>query len=257
MLKNFLLPLAGMLLLAAAPVLAQSVSVEIADDGGYTFPTYPADSHNGTWRAYVQAERDVRYGIRIRNNTGRRLGLVIAVDGRNIISGEKSHLRNTERMYILAPYAEETYNGWRTSRDEIHRFYFTSEGDSYAEAWGDGSAMGVIAVAVYAEREQDIRRERRRMGDYPVRAPLNSMAAESADEAAGTGFGELEHSSSRLVEFQPEPSPLERHFYKYEWRESLCRKNIISCRPERRERENRMWDDDDGYAPYPPERRYP
>lgn len=250
LLHKFLLPLAGLLLLFAAPVLAQSVGVEVADDDGHTFPTYPVDSHDGSWRAYLQAERDVRYGIRIRNNTDRRIGLVIAVDGRNIISGEKSYLRNTERMYILAPYAEETYDGWRTGRDEIHRFYFTNEGDSYAEAWGDGSAMGVIAVAVYAEQMQEIRRLSPK--EFSLRAPLNS-AAES-DEAAGTGFGEREHSSSVQVEFKPEGRPLEQHFYKYEWRETLCRKNIISCRPEPREHENRMWDDD-SYAPYPPERR--
>jgi len=39
--------------------------------------------------------------IEVKNRLNRRVGLVIAVDGRNIISGTKSWLRNNERMYIL------------------------------------------------------------------------------------------------------------------------------------------------------------
>jgi hypothetical protein len=34
------------------------------------------------------------YSIVIRNNTPERIGVVIAVDGRNIITGEKSFLKN-------------------------------------------------------------------------------------------------------------------------------------------------------------------
>lgn len=40
----------------------------------------------------------------------------------------------------------------------------------------------------------------------------------------------------------------ERHFLKYEWRDTLCRKGILDCRTSR----NRFWDDDAEYAPYPP-----
>jgi hypothetical protein len=35
---------------------------------------------------------------------------------------------------------------------------------------------------------------------------------------------------------------------KYEWRETLCRKGILSCGEKTG---NRLWDND-GYAPYPP-----
>jgi hypothetical protein len=79
------------------------------------------------------------------------VGLVIAVDGRNIISGKQSWLRNDERMYILGPYGRGEFKGWRTSLDSINRFYFTEVADSYAAAFRDESAMGVIAVAVYPE----------------------------------------------------------------------------------------------------------
>ena len=52
------------------------------------------------------------------------------------------------------------------------------------------------------------------------------------------------------VEFDAEEVAVARHFIKYEWRETLCRKGVIDCR---RREPNRFWDDDD-YAPYPPRR---
>jgi len=245
--------LAGLVLLLVSTAAAGNVSVEVVADQGYIFPAYPVSASPGNYRAYVQAEHNARYGLRIRNHTDRRVGLVVAVDGRNIISGKKSYLRNTERMYVLEPYGVTVYRGWRTGRDEVHRFYFTESSDSYAEAWGDQSAMGVIAVAVFAEKQRPMPRlkyEARRYSNQAAPAAPSSRKykSKSAESAAGTGYGEGEHSSSVRVEFRPEPYALEKHFYKYEWRETLCRKQIISCsRPPR----NRFWSDD-GYAPPPP-----
>ncbi len=161
-------------------------------------------------------------------------------------------------MYVLNRYSTATYRGWRTDRNEIHRFYFTDEGGSYAGAWGDYSAMGVIAVAAYAEQEQHVtsseqpvslsepNRERRERVTIPASARINDATGErvaSVEARAGTGTGGREHSSSSSVYFTAEPYPLEKHLYKYEWRETLCRKNIISCDS------TRIWDD---YAPLPP-----
>jgi hypothetical protein len=213
--------------------------VEVVDANSYIFPTYPVSQSDGTYRSYLQAKQNARYSIRVRNYTGKRIGLVVAVDGRNIISGKKSYLRNTERMYILKPGGVGTYRGWRTGRDEIRRFYFTNEGGSYAGAWGDYSAMGVIAVVAYAEKE-------------PIVVSRESLVVRESVRMApmmepGTGVGEREDSSSIRVDFTAKPYPLEKHLFKYEWRESLCEKKIISC--------NRLWDND--YVQPPPgERRW-
>ena len=89
------------------------------------------------------------------NRTAERVGVVIAVDGRNIISGKKSDLKHTEDMYIVDGYGQARYDGWRTDRDTVHRFYFTDTADSYSmRTFEDSSAMGVIAVAVYREKER-------------------------------------------------------------------------------------------------------
>jgi hypothetical protein len=244
-LRTLLLALVGLWLVATpGPAAAQDVSVEIVSDQGFIFPSYPVNSRDHSGRAYVEAQRNAQYGIRIVNHTGRRIGLVVAVDGRNIISGQRSSLDRSEQMYVLDPHDARTYEGWRTGRDRINRFYFTSEGNSYAGAWDDYSAMGVIAVAVFPERIHH--------PDYLPRysSPESDSREYRAEAAPGTGYGEEEYSSSHEVYFRPERYPSERHFLKYEWRETLCRKNIIACGPWRT---NRFWpDENDDYTPPPP-----
>ena len=255
MMKKILL-FSALFLLTADLAAARNISVEVVSDNRHIFPTYPVDAHHDTYRSYLQAERNARYSIRIRNYTDKRIGLVVAVDGRNIISGKQSSLRNTERMYILEPYASGTYRGWRTHRNEIRRFYFTDEGGSYAGAWGDYSAMGVIAVAAYAEQEQAVAMAPALTSRYSRNSAPGSSgrAAARMESRAGTGAGEREDSSSGRVHFTADPYPLEKHLYKYEWRETLCRKNIIPCnRPHPNPRPNRLWDN--GYVQPPPGRR--
>ena len=235
---------------------AQMVNVEIQSDRNYIFPLIPVSSERPqTHRAYVEAVRGERYSVRILNRSPYRVGLVIAVDGRNIISGKQSFLKAQERMYILDPYAAGSYEGWRTDRNQVNRFYFTKAADSYAEAWGDRSALGVIAVAVFPER-----RPPEPPPVYELEEPywlpggqegLKKSAPQPmrprAEAQPGTGFGEGKYSPSVRVAFEPEPVAAEEHFLKYEWRETLCRKGIIDCGPPR----NRFWDDDRGYAPPP------
>jgi hypothetical protein len=49
------------------------------------------------------------------------------------------------------------------------------------------------------------------------------------------------------VSFEPERKAAETVLIKYEWRETLCRMNVISCGPNGRT-PNRLWDQY-GYAP--------
>lgn len=67
------------------------VEVEVVNDGGQPYPQYPLDGRRGSsvFKAYVEAVRDQKYSVRIRNRGNQRIGVVIAVDGRNIISGDR------------------------------------------------------------------------------------------------------------------------------------------------------------------------
>lgn len=239
--------------------VGSAVDVRIVTDDGRTLPTYPVKTRHGVQKVHAEAVKGDHYRIEVRNRLNRRVGLVIAVDGRNIISGAKSWLKNSERMYILEPYGSGQFSGWRTSQDRVNRFFFTDAPDSYAAAFGDGSAMGVIAVAVYPEVERVIipppaaEHSREKAGAASPQAPQAKRApADSSMESAGTGYGREEFSPSRVVAFEPEARAVETILIKYEWRSTLCRMGIVSCAPPWTPK-NRLWDEG-GYAPPPPRR---
>ena len=215
-----------------------------------------------TLKVYAEATKGEEYGIVVHNRLDRRVGVVLAVDGRNIISGKQSWLKNNERMYILEPNQTSEFKGWRTSSDLVNRFYFTTTADSYTAAFDDVSAMGVIAMAVYPE----VRREPVAVTRGPQRSAPQMKAggtvagssrfqdtlSEISSQSAGTGYGREEYSPVRTVAFVAEKIALEKVYIKYEWRETLCSKGIIACNMPHREPYNRMWND--GYAPPPPAR---
>jgi len=240
----------------AAANAAAPVSIEIVGPDGRTFREIPVDSRDGAMRSWLQAERGARYQVRVRNTSGERLGLVIAVDGRNIIDGRKSELTRDEPMYVIGAWDTQDYAGWRASLDAINEFYFTDWKDSYAEAFGDRTARGVIAVAVYREMPpppsvaQPYREEDSRSADA-ASAPAEKLAGRSRrDESVGTGYGDRREDPVREVRFVAESSADSRHFIKYEWRETLCRKRVIECGEN-----NRFWDESTlGFAPPPPRR---
>jgi hypothetical protein len=257
---------AGSLLSGVASAHAPApVVIDIVGPDGRTFTEIPMRSRDGALRSYLQAEKGARYQVRVRNSTGERLGLVIAVDGRNIINGRKSELERGEPMYVLDAWSTQDYAGWRASLDAINEFYFTEWSDSYAEAFGDRSARGVIAVAVYREvppppRVQQPYAEGDLLGSADAAAPAASASrgagAEKSesrarrDESAGTGYGDRREDRAYEVEFVAQSNADSRHFIKYEWRETLCRKRIVECGES-----NRFWDESVlGFAPPPPRR---
>lgn len=274
--------------LSAVQVMAggvgDAVEVRIISDDGRSLPTYPVKMRSGLKKVYAEAVKGDHYRIEVRNRLDRRVGLVIAVDGRNIISGEKSWMKNSERMYILEPYGSGEFSGWRSSGDHVNRFYFTSVPDSYAAAFGDRSAMGVISVAAYPELrryrpqpriqsqsapawQRDQAGKGSGMADRAESAPAAAAPAPSGElsrnhaakaekkslDSAGTGYGHEEYSPVQVVAFEPEGRAVETIHLKYEWRSTLCRLGVITCDVPPRRYSNRLWDNG-GYAPPPPGR---
>ncbi|MBL0225985.1 MAG: hypothetical protein IPQ16_10580 [Geobacteraceae bacterium] len=267
---------------SAVPLWAGSVGdaveVRIVTDDGRTLPTYPVKLRHSMKKVYAEAVKGDHYRIEVRNKLDRRVGVVIAVDGRNIVSGQRSWLKNSERMYILEPYGLGEFSGWRSSNDGINRFYFTDVPDSYAAAFGDESAMGVISVAAYPEVRRSLvppvpmsqpapsfrnNYEGKAAGSAADRTAPAAPAAESMKrksakaeqslEGAGTGYGHEEYSPVRIVAFEPENRVMETIHFKYEWRKTLCKLGVIGCEPTPRRHANRLWDNG-GYAPPPPGR---
>ena len=127
--------------------------------------------------------------------------------------------------------------------------------DSYAmRTFSDSTAMGVIAVAIYLEKERSRPLYEQKRKDFHPDAPsaessVGNKAGTTRDERAGTGFGDEQYSPTIKVAFEPECTPVQKMLIKYEWREVLCRKGILICSQEPK---NRLWDEND-YAPFPPE----
>lgn len=232
------------------------VQIEIINDEGDAFRKHQTRHEKRTHRAYLEAKKGRYYQLRVTNRSNKRVALVLAVDGRNILTGKKSYLSNKERMYVLAPYQTATYKGWRTGKNKVNRFYFTTAGDSYSAAWGDYSAMGVIAAAVYNEkpvyRQPPVFYQKQGKADRAAKS-----RASVAPESSGTGFGHEEYSASRQVEFRAKNKVAAKYFYKYEWRSSLCQRGVIRCYKQPKDRflskgssNNRL--ENQEYVPYPP-----
>jgi hypothetical protein len=232
---------------------------------GHSAPLYTAPGRYD--RSYFQAFRRQNYSLLLHNNTGRRVGVLIAVDGLNVISGDQSGLSRNEAMYVLDPYEETTINGWRTSLDEVRRFVFVDEEHSYAERTGQANGdMGWIRVLAFREQVspwdqiQKYRQPERPYGgqredgpglDQAPRAQAapqienmapeqSKMYADRQDESnPGTGWGDRKSDHVSRTSFRPEANPVDRITLRYEYARGLAQLGI-------RVRGNRTWERDRG-----------
>ncbi len=82
---------AALLVLAGGPAWASigdSVDVSIVADDGRTLPLHMQKNRYGLKKVYAEAVRGDHYRIVVHKRMDRRVGVVVAVDGRNIISAE-------------------------------------------------------------------------------------------------------------------------------------------------------------------------
>jgi hypothetical protein len=183
--------------LAIAPERVRApYDVTVLGEDGSPLETF---AHRG--RYYVLGNRGERYIVRITNPTAQRVEAVVSVDGLDVIDGESGDLR--KRGYIVQPYGEVRIEGFRTSTSDVATFRFSSVGASYAGRKGKARNVGVVAVAVFAERaappEREIvideyhrYRDHRRYRGESSDAPAKSAPAPSAD--ARSSAGEADHA---------------------------------------------------------------
>ena len=213
-----LLLLSAALATAAAclPLQAGSlVDIDLIDrDSGQRLPEY---GHRG--RTYVPGEPGHRYAVRLSNQTGERVLVVLSVDGVNAVTGETAS--PAQAGYVLSPWESADISGWRKSLDDVAQFYFTDLPDSYAARTGRPDDVGVIGIAVFRERQRYLpypmpgppvaRGERERDGAQAKSASAPSSARESAaadsaygaiaEQRIGTGHGAREWAPTRQTDF--------------------------------------------------------
>jgi hypothetical protein len=138
------------------------VDVQIRVDG-QAAPLYWSPERND--RRYLQAFAGRNYSLVLRNNSGSRVAVLLAVDGLNAVNGDKTRLNSSEPMYVLGPWETATIRGWRTSLHEIRRFVFVDERRSYAERTGQANSdMGWIRVLSFREQQSWLQTQGREWG---------------------------------------------------------------------------------------------
>jgi len=122
-----------------------ALSVALVDDDGRTLPGFTAGG-----RSLIVGEDGERYRIVVRNATDARFEVVASVDGLDVIDGRPAD--PGRRGYLIDPYGRLTIDGFRTSDDAVAAFRFGLVADSYAAQTGSDRNVGVIGLAIFAER---------------------------------------------------------------------------------------------------------
>jgi hypothetical protein len=131
----------------------------VAMDGGVTASLVdtaerPFEAMSIGGRIHVVGEVGQRYNIVLHNRTNRRLEVVGSVDGVDVIDGQPASL--SKRGYILSPYSSLVIDGFRRSQDLVAAFRFGAVKQSYAARTSGDSNVGVIGLAIFAERPADV-----------------------------------------------------------------------------------------------------
>lgn len=195
--------------------------------GGRELPTIP---HQG--RTFVMVPTAGTYALRVRNMSNDRFETVVAVDGKNIIDG--SDARPDGAGYVLNPFQAVDIPGWRRGAETTATFTFTPAAQSYGAQMGTASSVGVIAMAVFAEKRRlrespltfgtgDVMRGgdsgRRTRGGYER---CSSSLDSAPTKSVGTGYGaETEFKTSTTTFERASTAPERVTVIQYATREEL------------------------------------
>ena len=122
-----------------------SLSVALVDDAGRTLPGLQASG-----RTLIVGADGERYKIVVRNATTARFEIVASVDGLDVIDGKPAD--PNRRGYIVDPHDVLVIDGFRTSDANVAAFRFGRVAESYAARTSGDRNVGVVGLAIFAER---------------------------------------------------------------------------------------------------------
>lgn len=178
------------------PEDARLVRLDVVDrDGGAPWPQY----RHGR-EAWVAGEDGQPYALRLTNQTGARVLVVLSVDGVNVITGETA--APSQSGYVLEPYASAEIDGWRKSMHEVAAFRFSSAAHSYAARTGRPFDLGVIGAAVFREAVVP--------DAWPSSAPpiAGRQGRQAPAGSAAEGIADAQRSSEAVADAPAAASPL-------------------------------------------------
>jgi len=245
---------AAALFLAAALIpTGQAFALE---RGGYSMEVLidgaPVCEYAARGKSYVEALKNREYSVRLRNRTAERIAVALSVDGLNSIDARTTTARDAQK-WVLGPYETITLDGWQVSSETARRFFFTTEAKSYGSWLGETQNLGIVAAAVFREKQPPIsiyqapmlqRDESRSRGKESSHQPAaaepaapteradgsatgGSLAPKKSDDLAATGIGQASSHPVQQVFFDAEDAPAAVLELRYEYRDSLVRLGVL------------------------------
>jgi hypothetical protein len=253
-----------------------------SESAGYTMEVLvdgmPLQEYAARGTRYIEALKGREYSVRLCNHTGGRVAVALSVDGLNSIDARTTSAV-AARKWILGPYETITLDGWQTSSSTARRFFFTTEEQSYGAWLGKTKNLGLIAAAVFREKQhQVIMQESDERRDEPRRQSAEGGAsgapapeAKQKDSASGetrlralpatpgdlaaTGIGTETSHPVRQIFFDNEDSPATVLELRYEYHASLVRLGVLPedgrCPDSLTRRERAKGFEEPGFAPDP------
>lgn len=117
-------------------------------------------------KIYVEGRRGTDFSLRIRNNSSKRILAIPSVDGLSVMNGKTASYNSSG--YIINAWDSVTIDGWRTSDKEVARFYFSRQEDSYAAKMDRDGNTGVIGMAVFTEKYNELELLQKAMEKWPT-----------------------------------------------------------------------------------------
>ncbi len=238
------------------PPPGQPVTLSLVDEAGMELPVYGRGGQR-----WVPGQPGRAYQVRLSNRSNQRVLVVLSIDGVNAVTGQTATPDQTG--YVLDAWQTADIDGWRKSMDEAARFVFTDLPDSYAARTGRPDNVGVIGIAVFAERMQ------RRLYPKPVSVPESmpdaaargSTAEAVADMASapqtmqrqriGTGHGERSWSPVSNTSFmRASRRPMQITELRYDDESGLRAAGVLPRHPSRYPETPRAFPG--GFVPDPP-----
>ncbi len=125
------------------------IRISLRGEGGEVLPGFLTGGD-----AFVIGQPGQRYAIVLENLTNARVEAVLTVDGLDVINGQPGSTEN--RGYLVRPHGTIVVDGFRRNTTTVAAFRFGGVEGSYAEDRGSARNVGVIGVALFAERGAEL-----------------------------------------------------------------------------------------------------
>lgn len=185
---------------------------------GRTAQTY---LHKGL--AFIEGRRGSEFTIRVRNNTARRVCVVLSVDGLSVMNGKVAS--RDDAGYIIGQHSYVDIPGWRLNDKDVASFYFADLPEAYAAQMDKPTNIGVIGAAIYYEKQSDPHFLLRR-GEIEKKIFRGSYGSPTL-KGIGTGFGRRQEHEVIREHFNRESFSVATLEIRYDDKEGLERRGIV------------------------------